>query len=265
LSLPISSTISKVFLDTSVLVSASVYGSYQDLGVKLEHEFYAKTVPLFDIIKKYVDKRVGIISFTIETQAIAVIASAVTSALEEKAEKIVDPESRAKLFESHTIFFDQCLAHLQDNLSILQREPVVQSEKSRYYSDVTIMYNDLRNTARNLDIDQIINGNVTPRYRGTIRHEVYEQYKKRYKQLLKLQNEPVEESDKTILCEAICLLDYYRKTINPDVKMYLASTDYHFSPCDSEGEITEQIKKRFQIVCDWPDEIAGYLKSDGFN
>jgi hypothetical protein len=246
-------------------VSASVYGSYQDLGVKLEHEFYVKTVPLFDIIKKYVDKRVGIISYTVETQAISVIASAVTGALEEKAEKIVDPESRAKLFESHTIFFDQCLAHLQDNLSILQREPVIQSEKSRYYSHVTIMYNDLRNTANNLDIDRIINGNVTPRYRGTIRHEVYEQYKKRYKQLLKLQNEPVEESDKTILCEAICLLEYYRKTISPSVRMYLASTDYHFSPCGSEGEITEQIKKKFQIVCDWPDEIAGYLKSDGFN
>lgn len=246
-------------------MSASVYGSYQDLGVKLEHEFYVKTVPLFDIIKKYVDKRVGIISYTVETQAISVIASAVTGALEEKAEKIVDPESRAKLFESHTIFFDQCLAHLQDNLSILQREPVIQSEKSRYYSHVTIMYNDLRNTANNLDIDRIINGNVTPRYRGTIRHEVYEQYKKRYKQLLKLQNEPVEESDKTILCEAICLLEYYRKTISPSVRMYLASTDYHFSPCGSEGEITEQIKKKFQIVCDWPDEIAGYLKSDGFN
>jgi hypothetical protein len=256
---------SKVVLDTCVLVSASVYGSYQDLGVKLEHEFYTKTVPLFNIIKKYVDKRIGIITFTIETQAIAVIANAVTGALEEQAEKIVDTESRAKLFESHTVFFDQCLAHLQDNLSILQREPLVQSEKFRYYSDVTIMYNELRNTAKNLDINQLINGNVTPRYRETVRHEVYEQYKKRYKQLLKLQNEPVEESDKIILCEAICLLDYYRKTIDPNMKLYLASTDYHFSPSDSEGEVTEQIKKKFQIVCNWPDEIAKYLKSDGFS
>lgn len=262
---PTSSTISKVFLDTCVLVSASVYGSYQDLGIKLEHDFYTKTVPLFDTIKKHVDKRIGIITFTIETQAIAVIASAVTSTLEEKAEETLDSESRAKLFESHTVFFDQCLAHLQENLSFLQREPVIQSEKLRYYSDVTIMYNDLRNTAKKLDINQIINANVTPRYRETIRHEVYEQYKKRYKQLLKLQNEPVEESDKTILCEAICLLDYYRKTINPDTKMYLSSTDYHFSPCDSAGEITEQIEKKFHIVCDWPEKIAGYLKSDGFN
>jgi hypothetical protein len=133
---------SKVVLDTCVLVSASVYGSYQDLGVKLEHEFYTKTVPLFNIIKKYVDKRIGIITFTIETQAIAVIANAVTGALEEQAEKIVDTESRAKLFESHTVFFDQCLAHLQDNLSILQREPLVQSEKFRYYSDVTMLHPD---------------------------------------------------------------------------------------------------------------------------
>jgi hypothetical protein len=46
--------------------------------------------------------------------------------------------------------------------------------------------------------------------------------------------------------------------------MYLASTDYHFSPSDSEGEITDQIKKKFQITCDWPDKVAKYLKSDGF-
>ena len=261
---PISSTTSKVVLDTCVLVSASVYGSYQDLGVKLEHEFYTKTVPLFDIIKKYVDKRIGVITFTIETQAIAVIAKAITGALEEKAEQTVDPQSRAKLFESHTVFFDQCLAHLQDILAILQREPIAQAERFRYYSDVTVMYNELQNTAKRLDIDRLIDGNVTFRYRETIRHEVYEQYKKRYKQLLKLQNEPVEESDKTILCETICLRDNYRKTISPDIRMYLASTDYHFSPCDSKGEITEQIRRKFQIVCDWPDEVARHLRSDGF-
>lgn len=86
----ISSTTSKVLLDTCVLVSASVYGSYKDLGIELEHQFYVKTVPLFEIIRKYVDKRIGIITSTIETQAIAVIAKAVASELEEKAEEIHD-------------------------------------------------------------------------------------------------------------------------------------------------------------------------------
>lgn len=258
-----SSTTSKVYLDTCVLVSASVHGSYKDLGIELEHQFYAKTVPLFEIIKKNIDKRVGIITFTIETQAIAVIANAVASELEEKAENITDPELRAKLFESHTVFFDQCLAHLQENLSILQREPVSQTEKDRWYPEVSIMYNSLQNIAERLDIDQLINANVAWRYRKIIRHEISAQYKKRYKQLLKLRSEPVEESDKIILCEAISLLHIYRKT-SPDIRMYLASTDYHFSPNNSEGEITEQIKKKFQIICDWPDQIAKYLRSDGF-
>jgi hypothetical protein len=264
LSLPISLTTSKVFLDTCVVVSASVYGSYQDLGIQVEHRFYTKTVPLFAIVKKYGDKHVGIITSTIENQSIAAIAKAVTDALEEKAAQILDSESRAKLFESHTVFFDQCLAHLQENLSILQREPVSQTEKDQYYPDVAIMYNNLRNTAQRLNINQLINANVTYRYRQTIRHEVYEQYKKRYRQLLKLKNEPVEESDKMILCEAICLLNYYRKTVNPDMKLYLASTDYHFSPSNSHGEVTEQIRKQFQVICHWPDEIALALKSDGF-
>jgi hypothetical protein len=260
-----SSTTSKVFLDACVLVSASVYGSYKDLGVELEHQFYSKTVPLFEIIKNYVDRRIGIITFTIETQATAVIANAVASELEEKAEETTDPELRDKLFESHTVFFDQCLAHLQENLSILQREPISQTEKDRCYPEVSLMYNNLQNIAKRLDINQLIDVNVAKRYRKTIRHEVYEQYKKRYKQLLKLKNEPVEESDKGILCEAISLLHIYQQTIDRNTRMYLASTDYHFSPSNSEGEITEQIKKKFQIICDWPDKIARYLKSDGFN
>ena len=89
------------------------------------------------------------------------------------------------------------------------------------------------------------------------------EYKKRYKQLLKLKSEPVEESDKRILSEAISLLKIYQQT-NPSIRMYLASTDYHFSPCNSKGEITEQIKEKFQIICDWPNKVAEYLKSDGF-
>jgi hypothetical protein len=222
-----------------------------------------KTVSLFEIIKKHVEKRVGIITFTIETQAMAVIASVVASALEEKAEETLDPELRAMLFENHTVFFDQCLAHLQENLSVLQREPISQIEKERYYPKVTLMYNSFKNIAERLDIDQLINANVTPRYRAVIRHEVIAQYKKRYKQLLKLKNEPVEESDKGILCEAISLLKIYQRT-NPSTRMYLASTDYHFSPSNSEGEITEQIKEQFQIICDWPDKVAKYLNSDGF-
>lgn len=258
-----SSTVSKVFLDTCVLVSASVYGSYEDLGIKLEHQFYSITVPLFDIIKKYVTKRIGVITYTIETQAIGVIASAVAGALEEKAESIDTPELRAKIFESHAIFFDQCFGHLQDNLSILQREPVSHDERDQCYQAVSVMYNDLRNIAKKLDIDQLIDGNVTAKYRETIRYEVYKQYQIRYKQLLKLKNEPVEESDKSILCEAITLLRIYQQT-NPNIKMYLASTDYHFSPSDSGGEIAEQIKKQFQITCDWPHKVAKYLKHDGF-
>lgn len=250
-------------MDTCVLVSASVYGSYKDLDIELEHQFYAKTVPLFEVIRKYVNKRIGIITYTIETQAIAVIANAVASELEEKAEETPDSETRAKLFESHTIFFDQCLSHLQENLSILQREPVSRIEKERYYPGVSEMYNTLLDIAKELDINQIINANVTRRYRNTIRREYIEQFRKKYKQLLKLRSAPVEESDKGILCEAISLLKIYQRT-NPNIKMYLASTDYHFSPCNSEGEITEQIKRRFQIICNWPDEIAKCLKSDGF-
>ena len=260
-----SSTVSKVVLDTSVIVSASVYGSYVDLGIELHHQFYEKTIPLFDIIKKHIEKRVGIITLTVENQAIAVIASAVASELEQKADELDDPQLRADLFESHAVFFDQCLGHLQDNLSLLQREPVVLNiKKEQCYVDVTQMYNELQAVANSFNIEELIRANVAQRYRQTIRHEIREQYKKRHRQLLKLKSEPVEESDKIILCEAITILRIYRKK-EPNVQMYLASTDYHFSPSDSGGEIAKQIRKRFGIICDWPDKVASYLKSNGLN
>jgi hypothetical protein len=246
-----------------VLVSASVYGSYKDLGIESQHQFYLKTVSLFEIIRRHVEKRIGIITFTIESQALGVIASAVANQLEETAEGLTDPVLKAKIFESHAVFFDQCLAHLQENLSVLQREPVSQREVERYYPEVSIMYNNLREIAKKLDINLLINANVTQRYQKTIRYEVYKQYEKRYKQLLKLKNEPVEESDKRILCEAISLLKIYQKA-NVHTKMYLSSTDYHFSPSDSGGEIAEQISKEFHIICDWPDKIAKLLKTEGY-
>ena len=250
-------------MDTCVLVSASVYGSYKDLGIESQHQFYLKTVSLFEIIRRHVEKRIGIITFTIESQALGVIASAVANQLEETAEGLTDPVLKAKIFESHAVFFDQCLAHLQENLSVLQREPVSQREVERYYPEVSIMYNNLREIAKKLDINLLINANVTQRYQKTIRYEVYKQYEKRYKQLLKLKNEPVEESDKRILCEAISLLKIYQKA-NVHTKMYLSSTDYHFSPSDSGGEIAEQISKEFHIICDWPDKIAKLLKTEGY-
>ena len=80
--------------------------------------------------------------------------------------------------------------------------------------------------------------------------------------MLKLKEQPVEDSDKKILAETIYLRN---RQIEADskAKMYLASTDYHFSPLDSEGHTTDEIRRRFGIICDWPDKIAHSLKADG--
>lgn len=49
--------------------------------------------------------------------------------------------------------------------------------------------------------------------------------------------------------------------------MFLASTDFLFSPMLNEDEsvksdvITREIKQRFSVECDWPDRIAKELES----
>lgn len=249
-------------MDTCVLVSASVYGFYAETGITLEHKFYGRAVPLFDMFRKHIDKRLGVVTFTVEMQALTVLAKAVTDALEEEAEKA--PDQRTQLFMSYSALFDQCHKHLYENLEILVREPIPPDERNRYYFPVSDMYAKFEYVAQDLDIEKRIRANVTPRYYRTVHDEVYDQYRKRYHQLLKLKEQPVEESDKRILAEAVYLFNHYKQS-NSAVKMYLASTDYHFSPFDSEGEITEEIQKKFGIVCDWPDKIAQYLKSDGIS
>jgi hypothetical protein len=66
---------------------------------------------------------------------------------------------------------------------------------------------------------------------------------------------PVGERDKKILAEAVYILERYRKR---EAVMFLASTDCHFSPVRGVRTITtvtDEIEKRFGIVCDWPDKV----------
>ena len=241
-----------------MLISGSVYGFYQEAGIPLEHKFYGRTAPLFDIFRKHIDKRIGIITFTVEMQALTVLAKAVSDALEEEAEK--NPNQRVQLFMGYSALFDQCHDHLLENLALLVREPIPPDQRSKYYSPVSAMYDQFEQSAYRFDIDTYMKANVTPRYLKTVRTEVYGQTRQQFRQLLKLKDQPVEESDKIILAESVYL---HNCRSDQSAKTYLASTDYHFSPVNSEGHITDMIQKRFGIICDWPDKIAEYLRADG--
>ena len=252
------SSVPKVILDTCVLVSASVHGFYEETGISLEHKFYGRTIPLFDILRKNIDKRIGVVTFTVEMQALTVLAKAVTEALEEESER--NPDQRMQLFMSYSALFDKCHKDLYENLEILVREPIPPDQREKHYLAVSAMYDRFEDSAGDLDVDKLIRANVTPRYYKTVRNEIYGQYQKRFHQVLKLKQEPVEDSDKMILAEAVYL---HSCRSDATAKTYLASTDYHFSPINSEGPITDEIRKRFGIICDWPDKIAANLMSDG--
>lgn len=238
-----------------------MYGFYQETGISLQHRFYSLTVPLFDLFRKHIDKRIGVVTFTVEMQALTVLARAVTESLEEEAEK--KPDQRVQLFMSYTTFFDQCHKHLYANFAVLAREPIPPDEREKYYLQVSEMYDKFEYSATTLNFKTLVRANVTKRYYyNVVCDEIREQYKKRFHQMLKLKEQPVEDSDKKILAEVVYLHNRQTQSDNK-AKTYFASTDYHFSPFDSEGHITDEIRKRFGIICDWPDKIAEFLKSDG--
>jgi len=75
----------------------------------------------------------------------------------------------------------------------------------------------------------------------------------------------VEHNDKVILSQVIYLHRIYRPLLGEDLKTYIASTDYHFSPIREEGKnpssyISNAIERRFEIMCNWPDEIYNLIK-----
>jgi hypothetical protein len=119
------------------------------------------------------------------------------------------------------------------------------------------MYDGLREDARHLDTEkdaEIQAQMVPPKFRKIAKKIYKEQINERMKPIRKLKKRPVGSRDKEILAEAICLKKHY------NCNLFLASTDQHFSPTLLVGgkrltKITEEIKNKFDIVCDWPNEI----------
>jgi len=65
----------KVLFDSCVIVAASVFVSAKDdIGIELKHNFYEQSIALESLARKYLAKRIGIVTRTIETEALGVLS-----------------------------------------------------------------------------------------------------------------------------------------------------------------------------------------------
>jgi len=234
--------------------------SSEDLGIELKHHFYEQSMQLFSLIKKNLSKRIGVVTATIENEALRVLNEVVRGETRAKYQEL-DTET---LFKYYSIALNTCDIRMRNLLTFLQREPVESDKVAVWLIQVTKMYEELTEMAETHEKTAALKTRAVPA-RIKKMADWFEIYRtddqRRHTQLFNLLRKEVESDDKIILAEACYLLNLYKQVEGKNVVLFMSSTDHHFSPVRRKGwafesrQVTEEIEKRFGIICDWPDRI----------
>lgn len=233
--------------------------SEQDVDVK--HLFFDVSTPLLLLVREHIDKRIGVVTERIETEAHNVIESAVMRELQRAASD----------FSSLSAVLDICSDNLRRFLQCTIREPVEQESVDKWFVKVCAFFALQKERLELVDQRALkslgkekARFSVSKRFRAIgeqIRiHEVIDEFY----QLTRLKYKPVKRNDMWILSEAAYLKEHFEK--ETPVRFYIASCDQHLSPVlDDDGhpvstKITAEIRKEFAIQCDWPDRIAAEVQ-----
>lgn len=249
--------------DTCVLIAASIFYVSDDLSVRLEHLFYRQSDALVRFIKENLSNRIGITTRTIERQSVPAFHDAIDL---EVAKTGID---REKDFPIYSFIKNYCEEKLKTITSYLVREPVEEEDVLANYSFVDKLYVEKTQEAVKLGFFEPRFKKQTEqaakRYRSIANWIYKQQQRQEDYQLANLVRKPVEPSDKRILSEAIYLSRLYNITDSEDVIFFIASTDHHYSPKRWKGglvsnQVTNAIKEKFNIFCDWPQQIEVMAK-----
>lgn len=253
----------KVFLDTSTLIAGSIFLTSKTIGLEIKDVFYEEARRLLSLIRKNINKRIGITTTVVEEEAYQVLSSAIERKLNQR---IAD---RAKVFALLSVATNACETRLREILTFVVRDPIDPKESAKWHIQVAIMYDDLHKISLQLPRPAYMQADAVPNFLN--KAEMFKIYKNQDEclraQLTNLVYNPVEDSDKILLSQAIYLLKLYKETeTGANITMYLSSTDHHFVPVRrmsyTSRQVTEEIQKRFSIIAERPAEIFLTLKKE---
>ncbi len=260
----------KVFLDTNIIVSASIQVNSQKFGKPVIHPFFQESMHLLSTIRKKPNKQFGISSKTVEGETYRVIIKAV----KHEVDKQIIQQSNISietLFDEFSRISNVCLNKTRQLLSFISIEPVDSSEVQKNLGLVEEMAKSLKITYEGKYINRINKEIAAKRRRDTtmkfqwkteLRREVYRMFREEIeREAIQIcgfmSNEPHKnKNDKQILAEAITI-----KNTLDNSQFYIASNDKKFfSPITLKGGfksdlVTKEIYNRFGIICDTPKEI----------
>jgi len=256
---------SKILVETSVLVAASIMAEHRDTGVVIQDKFYDASQRLFSLIRKNIVDRLGITTQTIEAEAFQILQRAVEEHVQQRARDFRD---RSKLFEFGSMASNICETRMRRLRNYLLREAIIEEEVEANIFMVNNMYQALERSVKS--DQQIIEEAIrrvppatAPNQREStkLRREGYETFLKRDNiQYQRLKDRHASPTDIRILAEAMHILSQYRREHGKEFRLYMASTDSNnFVPVkDSEGEsrpVTDMIETKTGVICAWPDDI----------
>ncbi|MEM2145220.1 MAG: hypothetical protein QW279_07660 [Candidatus Jordarchaeaceae archaeon] len=250
---------SRILVDSCVIVSASILVSSSDIDEKLsiKHHFYEECKELFTFIQKNLAKRIGIITYTIENEALGVLDKVIEGELKSRG------YSREN-FEVFSAVFNICENRMRGLIALLQREPVDSADVAQKILLIKKMYEEMKEKAVKLPKTAALKTQtVPPKFRRALNwFELFKtQDEMEHAQLYNLLRKDVEPSDIAILAEAYHLYTTYIATEGKGGNLYIASKDSHFVPVRRKGwtyegrEITDEIQKRFGITCEHPKKV----------
>jgi hypothetical protein len=251
---------SRILIDSCTLLSASVFVSSKDIDEEtpLQHKFYEECRELFTFIQKNLSKRIGIITSTIENEAVGVLDRVIEGELQHRG------YSRTEDFEIFSRVFNICDIKMRQLTLSLQREPVDSVDVAMKLLAVRNMYDEMEKKARTLPkVADAKASSIPPKLKSALNWWMLYARQDRmvHSQILNLIYNPVDDDDVMILSEAYHLSMIYTSTEGKGGNLYIASKDKHFVPVRSkrsiyEGrEITDEIQRRFGIICEHPKRV----------
>jgi len=220
-----------------------------------EHKNYKDSRELLDCITSTNQKDItfsGIITPTVKSQARNTLSKALHDTLEWKLENL-ENRNRNKLYHFITEkFFTELLKKLKT-----YHIPYKITQKIKK-SEITPMYEKILKEKVGKPIISLCS---SWKLRSTV-NKIEKEKKDALKNHLKRKSIIPDETDKTILSEAV----YLKREVFQTNKMYLVSWDKHFSgDSDFYREIPERIRQVFGITCLTPKQLLGEITHGRIN
>lgn len=264
----------KIFLDTNVIIAASIQANSKEFGKPITHIHFQESSHLLSILRKEVSKKIGITSKTVEGETYNKIIRAVKSELDKQLD--YQKQNIASLFEEFSKISNICLNRTRQILSFIIIENPDKSEIKKNLEKVDDMVSYLHRlsaryaTSTNRMIQAKRRKETTSKsfWKAELHREVYKAFREEVEresiQILKfMEKEPNgNNNDKQILAEAVTI----KNQLDNTNQFYIASNDTKFfSPLRLKGGrksnlVTSEINNRFGITCDTPLEIRKIIQ-----